>query len=917
MSSESDSEVFFDAEESTPVRSVKAANNEDKVKEEKIRDEKICSDTAKTVGELIADDCDVTSTITLPNMTVNEEDLKEAARKAKDNEQRRKKVEEMRKLMLDDDDVLEIHSETSSLASSSVEGIYPKNNNYAFKKPDRNSNNETSSVMSLGKVGSILGERDHPNVKDLDSVSVDSKYSTNDRESLRSFSANSLLTSSKCSEPDVVASTKGEQMLQPVAPPRRKKRKNPGLIKSASNSTINSSSDLPSPTDPVESLARELEFSLDLHSATRGQYVVKPQNRYSLPEFQCILNCEVGIRQNMANGRTICKEFSRDREQDRAEGPVSNCASSQSSLKLRSDSLGSNSSKKSHNIGETSDLLKGPVEDVKQQPSLMVRTRSDSGRPLTDEEILAQVTVRNLDTGEQIPLSQAEDHLPKCLNPLSLHIMRLTSEYVSNTALDKESDDDNGENRKLDALDMGHKAWNRTRDLGKRLRHEVSKIKTVVKDKVSHARHDDDSEDEILSDQRSSVKIKVSSKLRSAEKGNSEFESIKVLQELGGEHTGAIWTMKFSSCGRLLATAGQDHDLRIWVLKDAYKYFNDMRQKYNSEGKTSPAPPQHEVIDIEIKTEEDEDNKGPFVSKPFCRYQGHTAELLDVSWSKNYFILSSSMDKTVRLWHISRKECLCCFQHIDFVTAIAFHPRDDRYFLSGSLDGKLRLWNIPDKKVTLWNELDGQTKLITAVNFCQNGKIAIVGSYDGRCIFYYTEQLKYYTQIHVRSTKGKNAQGRKISGIEAMPGEDKILVTSNDSRIRLYDLRDLCLTCKYKGYVNLSSQIKASFSHDGKYIISGSENQDIYIWKTSHDCAKFRRDRNDYWTGIKAHNAVVTSAVFAPNPALIVRQLEQEEEGSQSLEPNINNCYVMVSADFNGIIKVFLHKAKPAATNTA
>ena len=107
-----------------------------------------------------------------------------------------------------------------------------------------------------------------------------------------------------------------------------------------------------------------------------------------------------------------------------------------------------------------------------------------------------------------------------------------------------------------------------------------------------------------------------------------------------------------------------------------------------------------------------------------------------------------------RLWHISRKECLCCFQHVDFVTAIAFHPRvsgvcvcvcvcvcvsacvcvcvcvcvcmcvclhacvyeeqvyyisfqDDRYFLSGSLDGKLRLWNIPDKRVALWNEIEG------------------------------------------------------------------------------------------------------------------------------------------------------------------------------------------------------------------
>lgn len=40
-----------------------------------------------------------------------------------------------------------------------------------------------------------------------------------------------------------------------------------------------------------------------------------------------------------------------------------------------------------------------------------------------------------------------------------------------------------------------------------------------------------------MADHRSSVKIKVSSKLRSAEKGNSEFENITVLQELGGEHT--------------------------------------------------------------------------------------------------------------------------------------------------------------------------------------------------------------------------------------------------------------------------------------------------------------------------------------------------------------------------------------------
>jgi WD40 repeat protein len=159
-----------------------------------------------------------------------------------------------------------------------------------------------------------------------------------------------------------------------------------------------------------------------------------------------------------------------------------------------------------------------------------------------------------------------------------------------------------------------------------------------------------------------------------------------------------------------------------------------------------------------------------------------------------------------------------------------------------------------------------------------------------------------------------------------MPGEDKILVTSNDSRIRLYDLRDLNLSCKYKGYVNVSSQIKASFSHDGKYIISGSENQCIYIWKTHHDYSKFssvRRDRNDFWEGIKAHNAVVTCAVFAPNPDNIIRQIE-EQEGTANASQNVQvedpmvvqrtkGCggYVLISADFSGCIKVFLNKMKP------
>ncbi|XP_075619317.1 WD repeat-containing protein 44 isoform X3 [Balearica regulorum gibbericeps] len=507
------------------------------------------------------------------------------------------------------------------------------------------------------------------------------------------------------------------------------------------------------------------------------------------------------------------------------------------------------------------------------------RPRSNSGRELTDEEILASVMIKNLDTGEEIPLSLAEEKLPTGINPLTLHIMRRTKEYVSNDAAQSD-DEDKMQTQQTDS-DGGRlkqKTTQLKKFLGKsvkRAKHlaeeygerAVNKVKSV-RDEVFHTDQDDPSSSD---DEGMPYTRPVKFKAAHGFKGPYDFEQIKVVQDLSGEHMGAVWTMKFSHCGRLLASAGQDNVVRIWVLKNAFDYFNNMRMKYNTEGRVSPSPSQESLNSSKSDTdagtcsgvdEDPDDKNAPFRQRPFCKYKGHTADLLDLSWSKNYFLLSSSMDKTVRLWHISRRECLCCFQHIDFVTAIAFHPR----------------------------------------------------------------HLKYHTQIHVRSTRGRNRVGRKITGIEPLPGENKILVTSNDSRIRLYDLRDLSLSMKYKGYVNGSSQIKASFSHDFTYIVSGSEDKYVYIWSTYHDLSKFtsvRRDRNDFWEGIKAHNAVVTSAIFAPNPGLMVsletsekQEAESKGEDSETSDTipsgalKTDHTEVLLSADFTGAIKVFINKKK-------
>ncbi|XP_005175612.1 WD repeat-containing protein 44 isoform X2 [Musca domestica] len=682
-----------------------------------------------------------------------------------------------------------------------------------------------------------------------------------------------------------------------------------GSINRISHSLGNSSTSVyskPSPSNSSKSNSApgrvssiDPSQSLNIYKATQGGYVVKPRDDQS----------------NKAEGPT-------QEEIERIER-IFNDNTPRPKLGTGSNSLGS----------------------ATRYPSLVYRSSGDKERRKSagDEDVLKQMNIdvrirTNSETGVTIPLSEVKPPpVPEGWNPLSLHILKLTSHLE---VTQKESDDESvigippssegqpqeeDEGEAEDGSRLKKKTAKIKRFFGSTMRKTVDKAKSLASE-VSHARHKEDVADIVdVMNPEQNIKIKASS----TNKGPYEFTKLQHVQDLSGEHTGAVWCMKFSSCGRLLATAGQDKVLRIWVLKDAYPFFQDMRTKYNADQKSSPTPSQESLVsqqsaeDAIAMATAAEKCTGPFMPKSFCTYNGHTSDLLDVSWSKNYFILSSSMDKTVRLWHISRKECLCCFQHIDFVTAIAFHPRDDRYFLSGSLDGKLRLWNIPDKKVALWNEVDGQTKLITAANFCQNGQFAVVGSYDGRCIFYNTDQLKYHTQIHVRSTRGKNRIGRKISGIEPMPGEDKILVTSNDSRVRLYDLRDLNLSCKYKGYLNASSQIKASFSHDGKYIIAGSENQCIYIWKTNHDYSKLssvRRDRSDFWEGIKAHNATVTCAIFAPHPEAIIKpepdEISNEKQTNNQPDPLVEQhkkgCgYVMISADFNGAIKVFINKTKP------
>lgn len=319
---------------------------------------------------------------------------------------------------------------------------------------------------------------------------------------------------------------------------------------------------------------------------------------------------------------------------------------------------------------------------------------------------------------------------------------------------------------------------------------------------------------------------------------------------------GAIWATEFSKDGKYLAAAGKDGVVRIWAI------ISTPEERRVQEEQEAAICPVGERLSTPV-----------FLERPVREFSGHTNEIVDLSWSKNNFLLSTSMDKTVRLWHVSREECLCQFKHKDVVTKVAFHPTDDRFFLAGSLDMTLRLWSIPDKQVA-WSAT--LPDLITAVAFTPDGKMAIAGLLNGLCMLYETEGLKFHSQIHAKSSRGKNSKGSKITGISTLampltsggngtgPGEVRIMISTNDSRIRVYNLRDGSLDTKFKGHENGATQISASFSDDAQYVISGSENRKAFIWKTGPSAIGDSNKDKHPCESFDAHGNIVTTALFAP-----------------------------------------------------
>ncbi|PWA63988.1 dynein regulator LIS1 [Artemisia annua] len=324
-------------------------------------------------------------------------------------------------------------------------------------------------------------------------------------------------------------------------------------------------------------------------------------------------------------------------------------------------------------------------------------------------------------------------------------------------------------------------------------------------------------------------------------KKSKELSSLYATQEFPA-HNGSITIIKFSHDGRYLASAGEDSIVRVWEIVDdqdprIYEIQGtDPSSFYFSTNQLS------ELAPIKVGKDKTHKIKGlrksselacvilppkvfRILEKPVHDFHGHGGEILSISWSRRGYLLSASVDKTVRMWKLGHHECLKIFTHNNYVTCVEFNPVDDNYFISGSIDGKVRIWDVHSCQVIDWIDLGD---IVTAVCYNPDGKGSIVGTLDGKCSFYdiIDDRLQLHTQIFSLS---KKKWPKRITGFQFCPIDSrKVIVSSADSQVRI--LYGVNLVGKFKGNRSSGSQMSACFTSDGKHIISAADDSNVYVW---------------------------------------------------------------------------------------
>lgn len=229
---------------------------------------------------------------------------------------------------------------------------------------------------------------------------------------------------------------------------------------------------------------------------------------------------------------------------------------------------------------------------------------------------------------------------------------------------------------------------------------------------------------------------------------------------------------------------------------------------------------------------------------------GHSKEVTDFDFSaNNHYIASSSADKSVRVWDVSKGLCIRVVYGISEQLCIRFHPVNNNFLSVGNGNREITVVNFSTGRTISKATFDSE---VTAMDHDHTGQLIFCGDAQGSIYSVVVDsRTGSLSRSHRQRSSNKHkspvttVQYRTFSLLARGP---VLLCFARDGNLSFFSVSPqiqgyLTLRCSLKLAPRLHS-IRASFCpllslEKGEYIVAGSEDANVYFYdltKPRHTC---------------------------------------------------------------------------------
>lgn len=318
-------------------------------------------------------------------------------------------------------------------------------------------------------------------------------------------------------------------------------------------------------------------------------------------------------------------------------------------------------------------------------------------------------------------------------------------------------------------------------------------------------------------------------------------------------HNSWVWSVAYSPTQPILASCGQDHQVRLW---DQSGQCLKRMEGHTGIVTSVTFSPDGQLL---ASTSGDQTIRLWNVATGQCMQtlMGHAACVWCAVFDRDgKTLFSAGEDQVIRRWDVATGQCVQTLSgHQYWIRAIALSPHG-QCLVSGSYDQTIKFWDTATG--TCLATLTGHHKPVTSVAFHADGKTIASGSYD--------QTIKLWCAASHRCLQTLQKHTNFVWSVAFHPTQSLLASGGEDYTARLWDLETGQCTKTLQGHSNSIYAIALSCSSG--LLASGHEDETIRLWDFNRQILADPASPVPFRT-LRGHTGRVLSLAFSPDAQLL------------------------------------------------